>query len=239
MIHKDKQIWAIVPAAGIGKRMLTTIPKQYLLLNGEPILQLTLKRLLSVPSVKGVVVALNENDGYWKGIRLDLVKPVIQAEGGAERCDSVINAMQVLSQQQGFDKATAWVLVHDSVRPCVSVSDIENLISEATLSPAGGLLAAPVRDTMKRQNPEQNVAETVDRTGLWHALTPQLFPYETLLIALTEAGRSGVDITDEASAMEFAGFSPRLVTGSDKNIKITRPEDLEMAEYNMNVEDNK
>ena len=231
------QIWAIVPAAGIGQRMRANIPKQYLQINAKPILQLTLERLLSVPQIEGVVVALQSDDQYWNGISLQSSKPVLRANGGKERCHSVINALQLLQQQKTFDIDRDWVMVHDAVRPCVSVSDIQKLITEAMVEESGGLLAAPVRDTMKRQDQNQNVDMTVDRDGLWHALTPQLFPCKSLLEALQEADKQGLSVTDESSAMEIAGMSPKLVHGSDKNIKITRPPDLQLAEYYLSIEE--
>ena len=232
-----KSIWAIVPAAGIGKRMLSSIPKQYLSINDKPILQLTLERLLSVPQVQGVVIALQEDDDNWNKIQLESDKTVLRANGGDERCHSVIDALQCLQQEESFDENNSWVLVHDAVRPCVSISDIENLISEAVMSESGGLLATPVRDTMKRQGKNQTVESTVDREGLWHALTPQCFSFKTLLQVLIQADKQGFVVTDESSAMEQAGFSPKLVIGSDKNIKITRPEDLKLAEHNLAMQD--
>jgi len=230
-------IWAIVPASGIGRRMQSEIPKQYLHINGTPILQLTLERLLSVDQVQGVVVALQADDKNWQRINLDTKKTVLRADGGDERCHSVINALRCLQQQDFFDENQTWVLVHDAVRPCVSVLDIENLISKSMQSESGGLLATPVRDTIKRQGNDQVVASTVDREGLWHALTPQCFPFKTLLDSLVQADAQGFIVTDESSAMERAGFSPGLVPGSDKNIKITRPEDLELAEQYFSKQD--
>lgn len=235
----NKTIWAIVPAAGVGKRMLSDIPKQYLSINDKPVLQLTLERLLSVPQVKGVVVALQQDDEHWKNISLQSTKPVLTTSGGSERYHSVINAMLQLAQREDFEEENSWVLVHDAVRPCVSISDIKNLISVATMNPSGGLLAVRVRDTMKRQGSEQSVNSTVDREGLWHAQTPQCFPFIALLAALKQAESEGFHVTDESSAMEQAGFSPELVSASDKNIKITRPEDLELARYYFSLEDNK
>lgn len=229
--------WAIVPAAGVGKRMLSDIPKQYLHLNGKAILQLTIERLLSVPQVSGVVVALQHDDYYWNNIEIHSDKPLVRADGGEERCHSVINALRKLQEQDDFDEDHAWVLVHDAVRPCVSIDDIEKLISESVSSESGGLLATPVRDTMKRQDEGQKVAKTVDREGLWHALTPQCFPFRSLLECLIQAEDRGFIVTDESSAMEQAGYSPKLVTGSDRNIKITRPEDLEMARHNLSLEE--
>lgn len=235
----QKTIWAIVPAAGIGKRMLSAIPKQYLSINNKPVLQATLERLLSVPLVKGVVVALQPNDKYWSSVTLQTTKPVLCVNGGSERYHSVINAMLYLAEQDGFEEEKTWVLVHDAVRPCVSVVDIENLITIATENEAGGLLAVKVRDTMKRQGNEQSVDLTVDRNGLWHALTPQCFAFKTLLLALKQAEQNGFNLTDESSAMEQAGYSPELVAGSDKNIKITRPDDLELAQYYFSLEESK
>ena len=233
----ENSIWAIVPASGIGRRMQSEIPKQYLRINGTPILQLTLERLLSVDQVQGVVVALQANDKNWQSINLDTQKTVLRADGGDERCHSVINALRCLQQQDLFDENQAWVLVHDAVRPCVSVLDIEKLISKSMLSESGGLLATPVRDTIKRQGNDQAVASTVDREGLWHALTPQCFPFKALLDSLVQAEAQGFIVTDESSAMEMAGFTPRLVSGSDKNIKITRPEDLGLAEQYFRKQD--
>lgn len=235
-VGDEKQIWAIVPAAGIGQRMQSSIPKQYLLLNGQTILQLTLERLLSVEKVQGVVVALQPDDDYWSQVSITSKKPVLRADGGAERCFSVINAMRLLQQQESYNQQDAWVMVHDAVRSCVSIADIENLITVATQNESGGLLATPVRDTMKRQGKDQHVDMTVDREGLWHALTPQLFPFQSLYNALMQSQDQGFMVTDESSAMEYAGFSPALVHGSDKNIKITRPDDLELAEHLLNVE---
>lgn len=223
-------LWAVVPAAGIGQRMQSDIPKQYLSLHGATVLELTLNRLLSVDAVKGLVIALQQHDEHWSSLQINSDKPVLVAEGGAERSDSVLNALHTLAQVDGFDETSDWVLVHDAVRPCVRVSDIESLIAEVGDNESGGLLALPVRDTMKRQGIEPVVQDTVDRQGLWHALTPQLFPYRLLCDALSKALEKGFTITDESSAMESAGFCPLLVQGHEDNIKITRPDDLRLAE---------
>lgn len=226
----DVSIWAVVPAAGIGKRMLSAIPKQYLPLSGATVLEVTLNRLLTVSQVSGLVIALQETDEYWNAINLKSHKPVLRARGGAERSDSVLNALQRLSENMDFNTDKDWVLVHDAVRPCVRRSDIEKLIEQTSDSESGGLLALPVRDTMKRQGNTASVSETVNREGLWHALTPQLFPFRLLRQALLEATEQGAVLTDESSAMEYAGYSPILVQGHEDNIKITRPDDLRLAE---------
>ena len=223
-------IWAVVVAAGIGKRMQAALPKQYLELNGIPVLQHSLQRLLDLPRVSALVVALRENDPYWSRIRLDTTKPVLIAAGGDERSDSVLSALNCLAQQPGFNPDTDWVLVHDAVRPCVRTADIERLINTVGENEAGGLLALAVRDTMKRQHVNGSVAQSVEREGLWHALTPQLFSWRLLHRALTQAQQQQRVITDESSAMEALGYAPLLVEGSTDNIKITRPGDIRLAE---------
>lgn len=223
-------IWAVVPAAGIGKRMQSDKPKQYLKLVDRTVIEHTIDRLLSVDQVKGIVVSIQPGDPYWTGIRVESDKPVLVAAGGEERCHSVMSALDVLSKQPAYTPETTWALVHDAVRPCVSADDIQNLIDTAAGTESGGLLAVPVRDTMKRQDDDQRVRQTVDRTGLWHALTPQLFACGQLSRALETALAEGFLVTDESSAMEHAGHRPRLVQGREDNIKITRPADLRLAE---------
>jgi 2-C-methyl-D-erythritol 4-phosphate cytidylyltransferase len=223
-------IWAVIPAAGIGTRMQADIPKQYMLLADRPVLEHTLERILSVPQVAGVAISLNENDDHWDAIKLETNKPVLRAAGGKERCDSVLNALLALQKYANFNEDKDWVLVHDAVRPCVLCEDIEKLITAVANNESGGLLAYSVRDTMKRQNTEQRVLETVDREGLWHALTPQLFPWRNLHRALVLAASQNSVVTDESSAMEQAGYTPLLQESNENNIKITRAGDLRMAE---------
>lgn len=222
--------------------MLSSIPKQYLELNGRPVLQHTIEALLQHHAVKGLVIALRDDDLYWPEIKLDIEKPIIRTEGGMERADSVFNAIETLIRHDYFHESD-WVLVHDAVRPCLCQQDIDKLLDEVGDDSSGGLLALPVRDTMKRQlvtdsaDKIARVQTTISRDNLWHALTPQYFPAISLRNALKQAMDSSLlttqqkvsNITDESSAMELAGFSPRLVTGSEDNIKITRPDDLRLA----------
>lgn len=229
-MSKPRHLWAVVPAAGIGKRMNAALPKQYLHLNGIPVLQRSLQRLLDVPRVDALVVSLRDDDAYWHEIRLSTSKPVIRAAGGQERCHSVLNALEQLRQQPQFNADNDWVLVHDAVRPCVRRDDIDKLIDAGGENEAGGLLALSVRDTMKRQREDGRVAQTVEREGLWHALTPQYFPWRLLHRALSDAMQKKLVITDESSAMERAGYAPLLVEGHADNIKITRPTDIRLAE---------
>ncbi len=224
-------IWAVIPAAGIGQRMQSNIPKQYLPLAGSTVIENTIHRLLSADKVKGLVISLRKDDPHWSKVKIHSAKPVIEANGGTERCDSVLNAMQALSDYEDFDADKDWVLVHDAVRPCVRLDDIEQLIELVCVNEAGGLLALPVRDTMKRQTSgSPAVQKTEPREGLWHALTPQLFPYKILQHALIKSMAADVTLTDESSAMEYVGFSPLLIKGHEDNIKITRPNDLGLAE---------
>jgi 2-C-methyl-D-erythritol 4-phosphate cytidylyltransferase len=228
----SRAIWAVVPAAGIGKRMQSDVPKQYLAINGRPVLEYTVNTLLHNQNISGLVIALQEDDSCWPDIRIESDKPVLRAPGGKERADSVLNAIAELSRSELFDADTDWVMVHDAVRCCLRQVDIDRLVSEVADDMNGGLLALPVRDTMKRQVANVSpatVAATVDRENLWHALTPQYFPAKKLKHALETAAVNGQSITDESSAMEIAGFSPKLVQGHEDNIKITRPDDLRLA----------
>lgn len=221
--------WAVIPAAGVGQRMGVEIPKQYLTLAGRTVIDWTIDKLLHHPAVDGVMVAVGVDDPYWQGTEYATHPSVESVDGGAERCHSVLNALNLLSRQASADD---WVLVHDAARPCVNTQDITKLLDGVKKKQlVGGLLGMPVRDTMKRTDDLNQVTTTVERDQLWHAFTPQLFRLETLRTALSEAMSAGVQITDEASAMEWAGYKPLMVEGSVDNIKITRPADLKLAEF--------
>lgn len=228
----NHSIWAIVPAAGVGKRMLSATPKQYLPLNDRPVIEYTVNALLQNKNISGLVIALQADDVYWPDIKHHSQKTLIQTTGGKERADSVLNAINELFNYDDFNPETDWVMVHDAVRPCLRQQDIDKLVSEVGQDVNGGLLALPVRDTMKRQLATTSpaaVEKTVERENLWHALTPQYFPAISLKKALQKAQKESLIITDESSAMEQAGFSPKLVQGHEDNIKITRPDDLYLA----------
>jgi 2-C-methyl-D-erythritol 4-phosphate cytidylyltransferase len=203
--------------------MKSSRPKQYLLLHGKPILQHTLEKL-ALSNLAGLVVCLAENDPYWDSVQLS--RPVIRVQGGSERCHSVFNGLQAL---QHYAQPGDWVLVHDAARPCVRPSDIEKLMTQLADHPVGGLLAMPVRDTLKRADSQRVVVETVNREGLWHALTPQMFRLAALSQALEKVLSSNQLVTDEAQAMERMGYCPVLVEGHGDNIKVTHPQDLDLA----------
>lgn len=223
---------AIVPAAGVGSRMQADRPKQYLSLHGQTVLEHTVYKLLSHPSIEQVIVAISEDDPYFADLALASHPQVTRVNGGKERADSVLSALRYLSSQDHQGK----VLVHDAARPCVRMADIDRLIDCAMHHPVGAILASPVRDTMKRSNAHQQIDHTVDRAQLWHALTPQMFDGKALAQALEQAMVAQVTITDEASAFEWLGKSPALVTGAADNLKITQPEDLALAEYYLSRE---
>ena len=209
--------------------MSTNIPKQYLPLADKTVLEHTLDTLLSCRQFAGVVLVLSEGDGYWESIQGRYLDQSLETTiGGTERCHSVLNGLKQLAGRAGEDD---WVLVHDAARPCVRLSDIETLISTLSSSTDGGLLGVPVADTMKRADSEQRITATVDREGLWHAYTPQMFRVGQLRAALQHAIDNDLLVTDEASAMEHAGYQPRMVQGQRDNIKITVPADLELAAW--------
>ncbi len=224
--------WAVVPAAGSGRRIGADTPKQYLELNGKAMLQWTLEALLSHPRIEGVVIVLAGDDAYWHTLTLTTDKPVVTVTGGQEREASVNNGLQALLGQ-GLTKQD-WAMVHDAARPCLRHTDIDRLIDACRQHPDGALLAMPVRDTMKRADNEGRSGQTVERDGLWHALTPQMFRIGPLLHALKKAADQGLAVTDEASAMEHTGMYPLLVEGRSDNIKITRSEDLALAAHYLN-----
>ena len=212
---------AIVPAAGIGSRMGADCPKQYLTLAGKTILEHTLGCLLSHPAIARVIVALAPHDEWFEQLAVAADPRVLRVEGGSERAYSVLNALHVAEGK--------WVLVHDAARPCLTQGDLDALIASA-MACDGAILGSRVRDTMKRTDGAGNIVATVEREQLWHALTPQMFPTGTLKRALEEGLVLGALITDEASAMERAGFTVKMVEGRADNIKVTRPEDLSLAE---------
>ncbi|OBT17470.1 2-C-methyl-D-erythritol 4-phosphate cytidylyltransferase [Vibrio sp. UCD-FRSSP16_10] len=202
-------------------------PKQYLMLHGKTILEHTVEKLLSHPAISKVIIAISDTDEYFADTSLACHPLVTRVAGGQERCDSVLNALDYLTEQHYQD----WVLVHDAARPNVCHQDITSLIKLGTQHPVGAILAARVRDTMKRSAHNNEIETTVDRVNLWHALTPQLFLAKQLQHALQSALNNDCQVTDEASCMELCGHSPLLVEGKADNLKITQPEDLALAEF--------
>lgn len=223
--HELPPFWVVIPAAGVGSRMRADRPKQYLQLAGRTILEHTLDCFLDHPRLKGLVLSLAADDPYWPALPCATDPRIQRVEGGAERADSVLAGLLCLVELGA--QAGDWVLVHDAARPNLARSDLDRLLAELADDPVGGLLAVPARDTLKRIGADGRVAETVDRSLIWQAYTPQMFRFAALHRALADALVAGVAVTDEASALEWAGQAPKLVEGRADNLKITRPEDLE------------
>jgi len=213
----------------VGKRMQADRPKQYLPLLDKTVIEHTLSCFSAHPRITGIVVCLSADDPYWSTLDISSRVPIYVAEGGAERCHSVLNGLEVVSGHAADERD--WVLVHDAARPCLSRADIDRLIHAVDQDAVGGILAVPVRDTMKRDNDAGRISHTENRVGLWHALTPQMFRLGRLREAMTQALADGFEVTDEASALEHLGLQPLLVEGLASNLKVTRPEDLTLAAY--------
>jgi len=223
----ERTVWAVVPAAGKGMRMGTEIPKQYLLLAGKPVVQHTLEVLTGHARIAGVSIVISADDARWSALADATQLDVQVVTGGAERCHSVLAGLNNLADVADDDD---WVLVHDAARPCLRACDIDRMIDELGASPSGGILAVPLGDTLKRCSATQEIEDTVDRTHLWRALTPQMFRIGILRAAITAALERGIVVTDEAQAIEAYGEIPRVVQGHADNIKITHPSDLALAE---------
>jgi 2-C-methyl-D-erythritol 4-phosphate cytidylyltransferase len=220
--------WFVVPAAGSGSRMQSTIPKQYLPLCNTTVLNQTLSRLLSVPDTSGIVLALAADDDYFSESCFYQHPQIHCVTGGKERSDSVLAALEFLRNKiSGND----WVLVHDAARPCVTLDSIDSLKKELAHNNVGGILAIPVADTIKEVNSQNSILKTIDRSSLWQAQTPQMFRFDVLYSSLKKAQDQKQLITDEASAIELAGLSVKIISGRTDNIKITRPTDLDLAEF--------
>jgi 2-C-methyl-D-erythritol 4-phosphate cytidylyltransferase len=220
-------IWAILPAAGIGRRMGSLTPKQYLPLNGLAVIEWALGRLLKIAAIKEIVVVLNETDSHWFSLKSSYPKSVRTVIGGDQRYQSVLNGLNWLDEKA---EVSDWVLVHDAVRPCVRETDIEKLIATLQFHEIGGVLGAPVINTLKEVNEQAEIQRTIDRNYCWNALTPQMFRYGILREALDFVVSRDLIVTDEAEAIELLGHVALMVEGKTDNIKITTEADLELAE---------
>ena len=220
------KFWAIVPAAGVGKRMQADRPKQYLELAGTTVIEHTLLRLLQADIFSAIAVAVSKEDPYWPELPLSKHQTIITAPGGKERADSVLSGLKAIREQASDDD---WVLVHDAARPCITTEDIHYLINTLVNDEVGGILALASADTLK-QVQGNSITGTLDRSHIWRALTPQMFRYGLLKAAL-EQTQGNPAITDDASALELTGLQPKIVEGRPDNIKITRPEDLALAKF--------
>ncbi|KLN97964.1 2-C-methyl-D-erythritol 4-phosphate cytidylyltransferase [Moellerella wisconsensis] len=231
LTDSDTRIVALIPAAGIGSRMKTASPKQYLTVAGQTIIEHTLSALLLNPRISQIIIALSPEDELFSKLAVANNPRITTVIGGKQRADSVLAGLDALAAAENGENA--WVLVHDAARPCLHQDDLNNIIQLVDIDNCcGGILASPVRDTMKRSMQNRSVIDhTVDRSALWHALTPQVFPLYLLRKCLNKALSEHAIITDEASALEYCGYQPTLVTGRADNLKVTQPEDLALAEF--------
>lgn len=220
-------LWCVLPAAGKGVRAGGDRPKQYQPIGGRPLIEHTLERLAAHPRIAGFVVAVAAGDRHFNAVDAIAGKPLLLATGGGERSDSVLAGLMALPPSVADDD---FVLVHDAARPCVRADDISRLIEQAGRV-EGGLLGAPLRDTLKRADARCHSIDTEPREGRWRAFTPQMFRRGALVRALRLAGEAGIVPSDEAMAMERMGVSPLLVEGSEDNIKVTTPADFALAEF--------
>ena len=225
-LNNLNDIIAIVPAAGVGCRMNSQIPKQYLKVGSKTVLEHTLNKLLTHPQIAQVIVVISSEDNIFNTLSIAQHDKIKVALGGKTRADSVLAGLKLLNDEQ-------WALVHDAARPCVTHCDITRLIETVTTKKQGGILATRVSDTIKRacQNNDTIIDYSEDRTYLWGAATPQLFNAGELKSCLQQALNDHVAITDEASAIEYCGGHPLLIECRGDNIKITRPEDLALATF--------
>lgn len=220
-------VHGLIPAAGSGLRFDATVLKQYQQIAGKPILLHSIEALYDHPLVTDVTVILAADDAQFVHAVNGLAADVDTVIGGDSRAQSVLNGLHHLADR--FD-GSDWVLVHDAARPCLSRDRLDALLELGMATTDGAILAMPVADTLKRSGPGNEIVETLDRSQLWAAQTPQLFRLAALIEALTSAQQKDRNMTDEASAMEFAGARPKLVMGSANNLKITWADDLIMAE---------
>ena len=231
--------WLVMPAAGASERFGGPTPKQYVALAGRTVIEWSLAPFLDDERCAGAVVALAAHDSGWAPVAARLrtslahgAPEITTCTGGAQRCLSVRRALATLAARAAPED---WVLVHDAARPCLERGDLERLLAARAAHPEGALLAAPVADTLKRGARGEAAAasaavlETVDRTALWRALTPQMFRYGKLCAALDAAQAAGRQPSDEAQALEWLGTQPRLIVGSPTNLKITGAAELALA----------
>lgn len=222
----SRRLHVVIPAAGIGSRMTTDTPKQYLKIAGKTLLEYSVDTLLRTPGITSITVALHPDDTLAADLQILTDPRVSRVAGGDERADSVLAALYAVAGEQGD-----WVLVHDAARPGLRIADVQRLIAAVIAKGEGGILAEPVVDTVKLGDAVGRVEKTLDRSALWRAQTPQMFQLGELISALEAASQRGLAVTDEASAMELAGQPVQLVSGSPANLKVTVPEDLELAAW--------
>lgn len=224
------RFWAIIPAAGSSQRMGAAVPKQYLPLGEATVIEAAISNFLRHPKIVGVIVALHADDQHWNNLAVTRNEKIHTVIGGESRTESVHNAINYLENTSAEDHD--FVLVHDAARPCLRYNDLDMLIQQLEQDDVGGILAAPVSDTLKvveKQEFHNTVNKTIDRESVWRAFTPQMFRLVTLKKALVYCVKKNINVTDEASAVEALGLRVKLVKGHSDNIKVTHAVDLDLA----------
>lgn len=215
----------VIPAAGIGNRMETAIPKQYLPISGKPMISYSIQTFFASPRIASIHLALSPEDYFWRNLELAANSRLqLHYTGGETRAQTVLNTLYAMKSQVDVDD---WILVHDAARPGLTLALLDTLLDSLENDAVGGLLALPQADTLKQSNADDRVKTTIPRDGLWQAQTPQMFRYRLLTNALENF--DGVP-TDEAQAIEALGFEPKLVIGSLRNMKVTYPQDMALME---------
>jgi 2-C-methyl-D-erythritol 4-phosphate cytidylyltransferase len=225
------KLWVVIPAAGSGSRMRKSLPKQYLCIHGSTILEHSINIFLANDEIQKIIVALAKDDRHFSQLDLAKEQRVATTTGGSSRAQSVLNGLNALPVNDSGVNDSDWVLVHDAARPCLSDELLSKLISRLRDDDVGGILAIPVKDTLKRASKFQTISGTIDRADIWQAQTPQMFRYGLLKAALTLAIEQKIDITDEASSLENSGYEAKLIEGDARNLKVTTPEDLALAAF--------
>lgn len=219
------KLWAVIPAAGSGSRFSKTELKQYQYIQNTTVLEHTVRRISQLP-LSGYVLAIGTQDTFAQTLAFQNIDKAHFCIGGAERVHSVLNALNHLLT---FANENDWVLVHDAARPCVTIECLNALVEQATESNHSAILAIPVRDTLKQVRVDNYINKTISRDLLWQAQTPQIAKIGKLKKAIEYALENNIAITDEASALEYMGETVQVVMGRSDNIKITYPDDLELA----------
>jgi 2-C-methyl-D-erythritol 4-phosphate cytidylyltransferase len=217
------QFHVIIPAAGIGNRMKSVLPKQYIPIMGKPMISHSVQTFFACPRIANIHLALNPEDEFWHSLKLDPNSRLhLHYTGGDSRAQTVLNTLNSISVA-----ADDWILVHDAARPGLDAALLNHLLDALQDDTVGGLLALPLADTLKQSNPDGRSEKTIPRECLWQAQTPQMFRYATLKKALQQNGGTA---TDEAQAIEALGLQPKLIVGSLKNMKVTYPQDMAFVE---------
>jgi 2-C-methyl-D-erythritol 4-phosphate cytidylyltransferase len=224
---KSNKYWVVMPAAGIGERMGSDIPKQYVSVCGKTIIEHTIDCFIDRNDIESIFVSISKSDRYWSTLPISKSEKIVTVIGGDERYESVYNGLCNLKDKAADND---WVLVHDAVRPCLTQSIIDRFITDLNCHDVGGILALPCFETMKKANKENEIEETIDRKFIWRAQTPQMFKYKKLLSAIERTINKNIVVTDEAMAMELSNYKPMLIQGDRDNIKITHKTDLKHLE---------